>query len=168
MKMICDRVNLIPVIGKSDSLTASELLQFKKSVQEKLTNTKILTYDFQDEEYELNPTLPFAIVGSNMKENDRRFRISQIGKIDISNRDICDYSIVETILLGSHLQELKDVTQLTLYEKFREERLSKSWALQYMIFITTLHKIYAQNFRWPPQRSRPMSFADSPRSASVA
>ena len=46
MRKLSHRVNLIPVIGKSDSFTKDELREFKKRVMEDLEFYKIPIYDF--------------------------------------------------------------------------------------------------------------------------
>ncbi|CAG2114235.1 unnamed protein product, partial [Medioppia subpectinata] len=68
-----DKVNIIPVIAKADTLTPEECLQFKKNVMNEISKHKIKVYEFPecDEEEEgktqkqLKNRIPFAVVGSN-------------------------------------------------------------------------------------------------------
>ena len=75
MRRLSPRVNVIPVIGKADTMTKSELAAFKKRVMEDIEHYGIPVYNFpydveeDDEETiqdnsELRALMPFAIVGS--------------------------------------------------------------------------------------------------------
>lgn len=76
MKKLHDRVNLIPIIAKADTMTADEVKQFKANVLSVINENKLQIYEFpdlDDDDIETNRTnsvfkskLPFAIVGSNM------------------------------------------------------------------------------------------------------
>ena len=46
MRRLAPRVNVIPVIGKSDSLTPSELQAFKRRVMEDIEHYNIPVYNF--------------------------------------------------------------------------------------------------------------------------
>lgn len=85
MKHLHDKVNIIPVIGKADTLTPEELTAFKKNVMNAISINKIKIYDFPDEDAptdfsngsvtasilesktlkQLKSRIPFAVVGSN-------------------------------------------------------------------------------------------------------
>lgn len=71
MKRLSPRVNVIPVIGKADSLTPAELAESKKLVMEDIEHYRIPVYDFPydveeddedtiEENAELRRLLPFA------------------------------------------------------------------------------------------------------------
>jgi septin 7 len=69
-----DKVNIIPVIAKADTLTPEELQQFKKQILNEIAQNKIKIYDFPeplDDEEEakalrvLRSRVPFAVVGAN-------------------------------------------------------------------------------------------------------
>lgn len=69
-----DKVNIIPVIAKADTLTPEELQQFKKQILNEIAQNKIKIYDFPeplDDEEEakalkiLRNRVPFAVVGAN-------------------------------------------------------------------------------------------------------
>ena len=86
MKKLHDRVNLIPVIAKADTMTAEELKQFKQTVLQVINDHKVQIYEFpdiDDDDAENNRTnimlkskLPFAIVGSNtvIEQDGKVFR----------------------------------------------------------------------------------------------
>lgn len=75
MKKLHDRVNLIPVIAKADTMTHEEIKSFKQTVLQVISEHKLQIYEFpdlEDDDIESNRTnslfkskLPFAIVGSN-------------------------------------------------------------------------------------------------------
>ncbi len=48
MKRLHDRVNIIPVIAKADTLTSDELPLFKKSIMQDIINEKLKLYEFPD------------------------------------------------------------------------------------------------------------------------
>ena len=75
MKKLHDRVNLIPIIAKADTMTPEEIKQFKANVLSVINENKLQIYEFpdlDDDDVETNrqnsalkSKLPFAIVGSN-------------------------------------------------------------------------------------------------------
>ena len=48
MKRLHDRVNIIPVIAKADTLTSDELRLFKKAIMQDVANEKIKLYECPD------------------------------------------------------------------------------------------------------------------------
>ncbi|KAI9184497.1 Cell division control protein 11 [Blastocladiella emersonii ATCC 22665] len=140
MKRLNTRVNIIPCIGKSDTMTPKELADFKKRVMDDIRFYGINVYDFpyddeeDDEEtvqenMELRSLLPFAIVGSDeeIQVNGRLIRARQYpwGVVEVDNLKHCDYARLRYVLLSSHLQDLKEITHDVLYEQYRSEKLSK-------------------------------------------
>jgi cell division control protein 11 len=82
MRRLSPRVNVLPVISKADSFTKSELQGFKKRIMDDLRLLKIPIYDFPvdpeedgeeliEENRELRSLLPFAVIGSDGKMNDK-------------------------------------------------------------------------------------------------
>lgn len=74
MQRLHDKVNIIPVIAKSDTLTPEEIQHFKKQILNEIAQHKIKIYDFPEpiEEEEdakqlkqLRTRVPFAVVGAN-------------------------------------------------------------------------------------------------------
>ncbi|KJA26144.1 hypothetical protein HYPSUDRAFT_75704 [Hypholoma sublateritium FD-334 SS-4] len=141
MRRLSPRVNVIPVIGKADSLTPSELKGFKKRIMEDIENYDIPVYNFpydveeDDEETiqdnsELRALLPFAIIGSEEEiEIDGqpvRARIYPWGIAEVDNPKHSDFSRLRSALLNSHLGDLKSLTHDVLYETYRTEKLSRT------------------------------------------
>lgn len=140
MRRLGPRVNVIPVIGKSDSLTPQEIADYKQRIIEDIGHYQIPIYNFPiDEEEdddeiiednnELRALLPFSIVGSEEEVimNGRRVRCRQYpwGVVEVDNSRHCDFSKLRYMLLSSHLHELKEITHDFLYEQYRTERLSR-------------------------------------------
>ena len=59
MKRLHDRVNIIPVIAKADTLTSEELRLFKKSIMQDIINEKIKLYEFPDVNNDENKLIKF-------------------------------------------------------------------------------------------------------------
>ncbi|KIL70631.1 hypothetical protein M378DRAFT_6583 [Amanita muscaria Koide BX008] len=141
MRRLSPRVNVIPVIGKADSLTPSELKGFKKRIMEDIEHYDIPVYNFpydveeDDEETiqdnsELRGMMPFAIIGSEdeVEVNGQLVRGRQYpwGVAEVDNPKHSDFSRLRSALLNSHLADLKSLTHDVLYETYRTEKLSKT------------------------------------------
>lgn len=141
MKRLSPRVNVIPVIGKADSLTPAELAESKKLVMEDIEHYRIPVYNFPydieeddedtvEENAELRGLMPFAIVGSEdiVEIGGKKVRARQYpwGVVEVDNPRHSDFLAVRSALLHSHLADLKEITHDFLYENYRTEKLSKS------------------------------------------
>ncbi|KAI0670070.1 GTP binding protein [Trametes maxima] len=141
MRRLSPRVNVIPVIGKADSLTPTELRGFKKRIMEDIEYYDIPVYNFpydveEDDEdtiqdnSELRSLMPFSIIGSEEEiEIDGqpvRARIYPWGVAEVDNPKHCDFSRLRGALLNTHLADLKALTHDVLYETYRTEKLSRT------------------------------------------
>ncbi|KAM0756180.1 Septin [Meredithblackwellia eburnea MCA 4105] len=141
MRRLSPRVNVIPVIGKADTLTPSELATFKKRVMEDIEHYNIPVYNFpydveeDDEETiadnsELRALLPFAIVGSEDEIEVGgelvRARRYPWGIVEVDNPKHSDFGRLRSALLNTHLTDLKEITHDFLYENYRTEKLSRT------------------------------------------
>jgi len=140
MQRLSPRANVIPVIGKADSFTPAELRVFKQRIVEDIEHYRIPIYDFpydpeeDDEEtvlenLELRSLLPFAVIGSeDMVEVDGKIvrgRAYPWGVVEVDNPDHSDFDQLKKAILGSHLGDLKSLTEDVLYETYRTEKLSR-------------------------------------------
>ncbi|TWW76129.1 Septin-7 CDC10 protein -like protein [Takifugu flavidus] len=74
MKRLHDKVNVIPLIAKADTLTPEECQLFKKQIMKEIQEHKIKIYEFPDTEDEddnklirkIKEKMPLAVVGSNV------------------------------------------------------------------------------------------------------
>ncbi len=106
------RVNIVPIIAKSDSLTKKELENLKKNIMNDIEKYAIKLYefpecesdddeDFKKAEEEIKNCMPFAVIGSNtiIESGGKkvRGRIYPWGIIDIESNS-CDFSKLRTFL----------------------------------------------------------------------
>ncbi|MEQ2304162.1 Septin-7 [Ameca splendens] len=97
---------------------------------------KIKIYEFPetDDEEEnrlvkkIKDKLPLAVVGSNtiIEVNSKRVRGRQYpwGVAEVENSDHCDFTILRDMLIRTHMQDLKDVTNNVHYENYRSRKLA--------------------------------------------
>ncbi|XP_013779531.1 septin-7-like isoform X2 [Limulus polyphemus] len=131
MKKLHDKVNLIPLVAKADTMTPEECNQFKKTVLNEITQSKIRIYEFPDCDDEeenkhqkrIKERIPFAVVGSNVivEANGKRVRGRKYpwGVVEVENMEHCDFVALRNIMIRTHLQDLKDVTNNIHYENYR-------------------------------------------------
>lgn len=139
MKKLHDRVNLIPIIAKADTMTQEEIKNFKKVVLQEINLHKIQIYEFpdvDDDDVEMSKTnnllkskLPFAVVGSNtvidVDGKQCRGRQYPWGVVNIDDLNHCDFMALRTMLIRTHMQDLKDVTNNVHYENYRFKKLAQ-------------------------------------------
>ncbi|KAI8098264.1 Septin-type guanine nucleotide-binding (G) domain-containing protein, partial [Gilbertella persicaria] len=114
MRRLSPRVNVIPVIGRADSLTPQELKDFKRRIMEDIEHYNIPIYNFpydveEDEEdtieenSELRALLPFSIIGSEEEivVNGRTVRGRQYpwGAVEVDNPKHSDFGRLRSALL---------------------------------------------------------------------
>jgi len=135
MKQLHEKVNIVPVIGKADTLTPEECVEFKANVMKEIENNDIKIYQFpvdefdeEEEAQDLQAQLPFAVVGSNtmldINGKKLRGRMYPWGIAEVENPDHCDFIFLRNLLIRTHMQDLKDVTNNVLYENFRCNKLA--------------------------------------------
>ncbi|XP_071957527.1 septin-7-like isoform X2 [Antedon mediterranea] len=137
MKRLHDKVNIIPLIAKADTLTAEECRDFKKQIMKEIEENKIKIYEFpempEDEDDSkdnkvLKDRVPFAVVGSNsvLEVNGKRVRGRQYpwGVAEVENLEHCDFITLRNMLIRTHMQDLKDVTNNVHYENYRCRKLT--------------------------------------------
>ncbi|SNX85256.1 probable cell division control protein CDC3 [Melanopsichium pennsylvanicum] len=138
MRRLHQKVNLIPVIAKSDTLTDEEIVAFKQRILNDIAHHQIEIfhapiYENEDEEtlleiQEISSKVPFAVVGSNTEidaPDGRRVRGRAYpwGVIEVDNEEHCDFVKLRQMLIHTHMEELKEHTNNVLYEKYRSEKL---------------------------------------------
>lgn len=140
MKLVHEKVNLIPVVAKSDTLTDEEIVEFKLRILEDIKHQKInifepAIYENDDEETVANSknliaTFPFAVIGSTNEVQlpdgrTVRGRAYPWGVIEVDNADQNDFVKLRQLLIRSNLEELKESTADKLYENYRTDKLLK-------------------------------------------
>ena len=137
MKRLHNKVNVVPIIGKADTLTSEECAALKEKILEQIEKNDINIYSFpqltnetseerDDEDYVSR--IPFAVVGSTMlfnvgNEKVVRGRKYPWGVVDADNLEHCDFVALRSLLLCSHTQDLIEVTNDIHYENFRSSAL---------------------------------------------
>ncbi|XP_046661507.1 septin-7-like isoform X3 [Homalodisca vitripennis] len=131
MQRLHEKVNIIPVVAKADTMTPDECTHFKKQILNEIAQNKIKIYEFpetdDDEESKLHKALrdrvPFAVVGSNtvIEVDGKKIRGRKYpwGIAEVENLEHCDFIALRNMLIRTHLQDLKDVTNNVHYENFR-------------------------------------------------
>ena len=154
LRALQDRVNIVPVIAKADTLTTHELEQFKKNIISDLQKNHIRLYEFPEPEQntpdpsrlpnggglsahhhsntsDYRKRVPFAVVGSNhLKEVDRnrkvRVREYSWGTVEVENLAHNDFIALRDMIIRNNLIDLIDMTKIVHYENFRVRQMSKN------------------------------------------
>ncbi|KAG7236411.1 hypothetical protein INR49_000462, partial [Caranx melampygus] len=106
------------------------------TIMKEIQEHKIKIYEFPetDDEEEMKmirkikDRLPLAVVGSNtiIEVNGKRVRGRQYpwGVAEVENGEHCDFTILRNMLIRTHMQDLKDVTNNVHYENYRSKKLA--------------------------------------------
>ncbi|MEQ2258666.1 Septin-2 [Xenotaenia resolanae] len=139
MKAIHNKVNVVPVIAKADTLTLRERERLKRRILDEIDEHGIKIYhlpdaesdedeDFKEQTRILKASIPFAVVGSNQqieaKGKKVRGRLYPWGVVEVENPEHNDFLKLRTMLI-THMQDLQEVTQDLHYENFRSDRLKR-------------------------------------------
>ncbi|KAJ1913697.1 Cell division control protein 11 [Mycoemilia scoparia] len=133
-------VNIIPVIGRADSLTIDELVRFKASIMKDIQHYELPIYNFCwddeadadaiEENQEIQAIVPFSVVGCDevIDEDHGSVRVRNYpwGTVEVDNDEQSDFGLLRYIMLNSHVADLIDYTQSVLYEKYRTDKLNRS------------------------------------------
>ena len=130
MKLLSERTNLIPVIGKSDTFTTEDLLKFKATVKQTLHDNKINVCDLildQAVQDKINRVMPFAMIGSSelveMPDGRKvRGRKYDWGVAETDNPAHCDFIELRNVLMGENMLDLILSTE-SHYENYRRNCL---------------------------------------------
>lgn len=138
MKRLHEKVNIVPLIAKSDTMTSDECRDFKKTILNEIAQHRIRIYEFPDCEDEeenkivkkLKERVPFAVIGSNAvvecQGKKVRGRAYPWGIVEVENLEHNDFLALRNMLIRTHMQDLKEVTSNVHYENFRYTRLLSS------------------------------------------
>lgn len=143
MKRLHTKVNLIPVIAKSDTLTEEEIVIFKERILNDIAYNNIQIFrpevDPSDdpaiiaEVNEILLKIPFAIVGgTELQDVDGRKvrgRKYPWGVIEVDNEAHSDFTKLRQMLIRTNMEELRDVTNQKHYENYRVDKLQSQRAV---------------------------------------
>ncbi|KAM9841622.1 septin 5b [Aulostomus maculatus] len=136
MKALQEKVNVVPLIAKADCLTPAEIKRLKERLREEIDKRGIKIYqfpdcdsdedeDFKQQDKELKESSPFAVIGSNTVVEARgqrvRGRLYPWGIVEVENPTHCDFVKLRTMLIRTHMHDLKDLTSDCHYENYRAQ-----------------------------------------------
>ncbi|ORY44455.1 cell division/GTP binding protein [Rhizoclosmatium globosum] len=128
MQRFCTKVNIIPVIGKSDALMPEEALAYKKAILKDLARHDIRVYPSHHAEDRDNVPvyeryMPFSIIGSDdyIEKNGQkvRARTYRWGAVEVENENHCDFVKLREMLIRTNMQDLIDTTHSVHYSVYR-------------------------------------------------
>ncbi|XP_061658516.1 septin-5-like isoform X20 [Syngnathoides biaculeatus] len=134
LRALHDKVNIVPVLAKADSLTQAEVRRKKSKVREELRRFGINIYQFascdsdDDDDFKrrdrlLKDSVPFAVIGSNVLAESRGRRVKgrtyPWGVAEVESPAHSDFLLLRDMLVRTHMQDLKDVTRENHYENYR-------------------------------------------------
>jgi len=149
-KELSTRVNIVPIIAKSDCLTKDEKEKLKKRILDELNQHGIKVYSVPDcdpdeepvfmrQMNEIKESIPFAICSSMEKvEVNGKSTLGRqypFGTVDIMNNDHSDFLRLRTMLV-TYMQDLCEVTSDLHYENFRSQKLANGYVGNDSISIT--------------------------------
>ncbi|GIY78326.1 septin-4 [Caerostris darwini] len=140
MKRLHQKVNIVPIIAKADTLTPIEIRKLKDTILREVEEHQIKIYqlpecdsdedeEFKQQDKELKESIPFAVIGSTqvVEINGRkvRGRLYPWGIVEVENPKHSDFLKLRTFLISTHMQDLKDVTRDVHYESYRAQYITK-------------------------------------------
>ncbi|XP_032471884.1 septin-4 isoform X6 [Phocoena sinus] len=108
MKALHRRVNIVPILAKADTLTPPEVERKKRKIREEIEHFGIKVYQFPDCD----------------SDEDEDFKLQDQALKSccaVENPGHCDFVKLRTMLVRTHMQDLKDVTRETHYENYRAQ-----------------------------------------------
>jgi len=124
MRRLQDKVNVVPVITKTDTVTGEELQAFKALLRKEFAENKLKL--FEPEGVDPNQ-LPFAVVASKevVRMGTQRARVRQYpwGVVEVENEKHSDFVKLRKVLFRTNMERLRRRTNTIYYELYREERL---------------------------------------------
>lgn len=133
LKELSTRCNVIPIIGKSDTLTLEERQSLKQKISKQLRNFDIKVYPSaycQDGEFSdrYSTAIPFCVVGANAITTnsdgaDTRLRRYQWGDVEIENQEHSDFVSLREMLMVNNLVDLMTTTHIIHYAGHRQRKI---------------------------------------------
>uniref|UniRef100_A0A8C3I945 Septin 6 n=1 Tax=Chrysemys picta bellii TaxID=8478 RepID=A0A8C3I945_CHRPI len=136
MKKLDSKVNIIPIIAKSDAISKSELTKFKIKITSELVSNGVQIYQFPTDDEsvaEINGTmnahLPFAVIGSTeeLKIGNKMMKARQYpwGTVQVENETHCDFVKLREMLIRVNMEDLREQTHTRHYELYRRCKLEE-------------------------------------------
>nr|CAH0098219.1 unnamed protein product [Daphnia galeata] len=136
MKKLDNKVNIIPVIAKADTISKPELMRFKTKIMSELAANGVQIYQFPvDDEavaemnLSMNAHFPFAVCGSTdfIRVGNKMVRARQYpwGTVQVENENHCDFVKLREMLIRTNMEDLRETTHVRHYEIYRRLRLEQ-------------------------------------------
>jgi len=137
MKALENKVPIIPLIAKSDTISKQELKTFKMRIISELCEKQVNFYQFptegdldemtRKENEMLNKQMPFAVVGSieehSIGNKTMRARKYPWGTVCVEDESHCEFVHLRNAILRQNLEDLRETTHNKHYEQYRKEKL---------------------------------------------
>uniref|UniRef100_A0A8C6GSI4 Septin n=2 Tax=Mus spicilegus TaxID=10103 RepID=A0A8C6GSI4_MUSSI len=136
MKSLDNKVNIIPLIAKADTISKSELQKFKMKLMNELVINGVQIYQFPTDDDTtskingaMNGHLPFAVVGSmdEIKVGNKMVKGRQYpwGIVQVENENHCDFVKLREMLICTNMEDLREQTHMRHYELYRRCKLQE-------------------------------------------
>jgi len=136
MRNLDNKVNIIPVIAKADTISKNELHRFKIKIMSELVGSGVQIYQFPTDDEtvaevnaNMNSHLPFAVVGSTeeIKLGNKMVKARQYpwGTVQVENENHCDFVKLRDMLVRVNMEDLREKTHTRHYELYRRSKLAE-------------------------------------------
>jgi len=136
MRNLDNKVNIIPVIAKADTISKNELHRFKIKIMSELVGSGVQIYQFPTDDEtvaevnaNMNSHLPFAVVGSTeeIKLGNKmvKARAYPWGTVQVENENHCDFVKLRDMLVRVNMEDLREKTHTRHYELYRRSKLAE-------------------------------------------
>jgi len=132
LKELSEKVNIVPVIAKSDTMKPDEKEWNKKLIlsQIKMQQIKCYPLDYCDEKEHISQliaSVPFAVMGSQVQvlKDGRpvRGRKYRWGIVEVDNPEHCDFVKLQEMLMNTCLHDIAEATHNIHYAHYRAQKL---------------------------------------------
>ncbi|CAB0016821.1 unnamed protein product [Nesidiocoris tenuis] len=136
MKKLDNKINIIPIIAKADTISKSELQKFKAKIISELESNGVEIYKFPTEDESvsevnghMNSHIPFAVIGSTefVRVGNKMMRSRQYpwGTVQVENEAHCDFVKLREMLIRTNMEDMREKTHMKHYELYRKKRLEQ-------------------------------------------
>ncbi|EDQ89816.1 uncharacterized protein MONBRDRAFT_16664, partial [Monosiga brevicollis MX1] len=128
LRALHEKVNVIPVIAKADTLSPDELANFKHTLRQEFQANNIRTFDFDiGSQVSSALAVPLGVVGSKdvvtVGGISSRVRQYPWGVVEVENEQHSDFMKLRRLLFQTCMETLRHKTHMVHYEKYRHDKL---------------------------------------------
>lgn len=132
LKELSEKVNIIPVLAKSDTMKPEEKEWNKRLILNQIKAHQIKSYplDYCDEKDQISHLIdhvPFAVMGSQTQvlKDGRpiRGRKYRWGIVEVDNPEHCDFVMLQEMLMNTCLHDITESTHNIHYAHYRGQKL---------------------------------------------